>query len=86
MLSRACQQNTRNIYVPKTSRGAGGKANKKTKTKKTSKRQWASSRKEQSIQQHPDFRRNIVRFDKPLSSLDLNDWVKELGIKKFRVF
>ena len=104
MLSRACQQNTRNIYVPKTSRGAGGKANKKTKTKKTGKRQWASSRKEQSIQQHPDFRRNIVAaerpaamksrlrkararglaVEKPLSSLDLNDWVKELGIKKFR--
>ena len=63
-----------------------GKQIKKQKQKKTGKRQWASSRKEQSIQQHPDFRRNIVRVDKPLSSLDLNDWVKELGIKKFRVF
>ena len=92
--------NTINIYVPKTSRGAGGKAN----LKKTGKRQWASSRKGQPIQQHSDFRRNIVAaerpaamksrlrkararglaVEKPLSSRDLNDWVKELGIKKFR--
>ena len=96
-------KNTRNIYVPKTSRGAGGKSNKKNKKQKTGKRQWAS-RKEQSIQQHPNFKRSIVaverstamksrlskararglRVEKPLSSLDLNDWVKELGIKKFR--
>ena len=83
--------NTRNIYVPKT--GSGRTANKKTK-QKTGKRQWASSRKGQPIQQHSDFRRNIVRrstprdkvlrVEKPLSSLDLNDWVKELGRKKFR--
>ena len=30
-------KNTRNIYVPKTSRGAGGKSNKKTKNKKLAK-------------------------------------------------
>ena len=53
--------NTRNIYVPKTGRGAGGKANKKT-----GKRQWASSRKEQPIQQHSDFRCNILGVEKPL--------------------
>ena len=87
--------NTRNIYVPKT-RGpgtsGGGRSKKKTKTKKTGKRQWASSRKEQSIQQHSDFRRNILSkararglaIEKFLSSLDLINWVKELGIKKFR--
>ena len=51
--------NRRNIYVPKTGRGAGAKANKKKK--KTDRRQWASSRKEQPIQQHSDFRRNILR-------------------------
>ena len=76
--------NTRNIYIPKTRR-AGGKSNKKKKTGKT---QWAS------IQQHPNFRCNIVSrsaprdkvvaVEKPLSSLDLNDWIKELGIKKIR--
>ena len=43
---------------------------------------------EQPIQQHSDFRRNILSkgsgVEKPLSSLDLNAWVEKLGIKKFR--
>ena len=82
MLSRACQQNTRNIYVPKTSGGAGGKANKKTKKKNLAKGSGLLLGKNSPF----NNRRNIVRVDKPLSSLDLNDWVKELGIKKFRVF
>ena len=83
MLSRACQQNIRNIYVPKTSGGAGGKANKKTKNKKK-----LAKGSGLLLGKNSPFnnRRNIGRVDRPLSSLDLNDWVKELGIKKFRVF
>ena len=67
---------------------------KEKNQKQPGKRQWASSRKEQSIQQHPNFRRNIVikalarglTVKKPLPSLDLNDWVKELGIKKLEEY
>ena len=92
MLSRACQQTQEIFMFQKLAEELEG--NQIKKQKKTGKRQWASSRKEQSIQQHPNFRRNIVSrsaprdkvaaVEKPLSSLDLNDWVKELGIKKFR--
>ena len=84
-----CQQTQEIFMFQKLEELEGDQIKKK---KKTGKRQWASSRKEQSIQQRSDFRRNILRkararglaIEKPLSRLDLNDWVKELGIKKFR--
>ena len=71
--------NTRNIYVPKTGRGK-------------KKRQRSSSREKQSVQQYSNNRSKIVseaqarglNIEKPLSSIDLNKLVKELGIKKFR--
>ena len=76
--------NTRNIYIPKTGRGAGGKAKRKTK-KKTKIWQGFTPWEEQPIQQHSDFRRSILSkgsgVEKPLSSLDLNDWVEELRLK-----
>ena len=67
-------------YVPKTGRGK--------------KKRQRSSREKQSVQQYSNYRRYIIsrsaprarglNIEKPLSSIDLNKLVKELGIKKFR--
>ena len=67
--------NTRSIYVTKTGKG-----------RKKQKRRRSSSREKQLIQQYSSFGGSILKqgVEKPLSSLDLNDWVKELGIKKFK--
>ena len=41
--------------------------------------------KKQPIQFNPNSRNNTVRFiNKPLSNIDLLQWVKQLGIKYFR--
>ena len=73
--------NTRNIYIPKEGK-------QREKLKKIKIWQGFTPWEEQPIQQHSDFRRNILSkvsgVEKPLSSLDLNDWVEKLGIKKFR--
>ena len=90
MLSRACQQTQEIFMFQKLGELEGDQIKKKKK--KIGKRQLASSRKEQYIQKRSDFRRNILSkararglaVEKPLSRLDLNDWVKEFGIKKFR--
>ena len=62
------------------------------KLKEVKKRQRSSSREKQSVQQYSNYRRYIVskaqtrglNIEKPLSTIDLNKLVKELGIKKFR--
>ena len=44
-----------------------------------------AARQKQSIQFNPNSRNNTVRFiNKPLSNIDLLQWVKQLGIKYFR--
>ena len=49
------------------------------------KRTGAATRQKQSIQFNPNSRNNTVRFiNKPLSNIDLLQWVKQLGIKYFR--
>jgi len=52
--------------------------------KKSPKKKWkrTSTRQKQSIQQHTISRSHFV--NKPLSNYDLQDWVKQLGIKYFR--
>ena len=54
---------------------------------KTSKKKGkgTATRQKQSIQFNPNSRNNTVRFiNKPLSNIDLLQWVKQLGIKYFR--
>ena len=44
-----------------------------------------AARQKQPIQFNPNSRNNTVRFiNKPLSNIDLLQWVKQLGIKYFR--
>ena len=53
--------------------GAGVKKKKKGKG--------TAARKKQSIQFNPDSRNNTIRFiNKPLSNIDLLQWVTQLGI------
>ena len=55
------------------------------KPKKKGFRKGTFTRKRQSIQQYPNTRSNSIRFvNKPLSNIDLLNWVKKLGIKNFR--
>ena len=64
--------------------GLGAKPKKKAKKKKGF-RQGTFTRKKQSIQQYPINRSNSISFiNKPLSNIDLLNWVKKLGIKHFR--
>ena len=57
--------------------GAGVKKKKKGKG--------TAARQKQSIQFNPNSRNNTIRFiNKPLSNIDLLQWVKQLGIKYFR--
>ena len=52
---------------------------------KKKKRKGTAARQKQSIQFNPSSRNNIVRIiNKPLSNIDLLQWVKQLGIKHFR--
>ena len=55
---------------------------KKDQRKRTTSRQWPTTRKKQPIQLNSNIRNNFVI--KPLSNFDLMDWVKKLGIKHFR--
>ena len=56
---------------------------KKNNNKKRGK--GTATRQKQSIQFNPNSRNNTVRFiNKPLSNIDLLQWVKQLGIKYFR--
>ena len=65
---------------------------KKKRPRKTKKRERLTTREKQSIQQHPNTRFNILKtksniphfINKPLSNLDLLNWVKKLGMKHFR--
>ena len=97
---RTGSANTTSVYVPDTTNGhgmynpypymsppffgtwgnpVGAGVKKKKKGKGT------AARKKQSIQFNPDSRNNTVRFiNKPLSNIDLLQWVKQLGIKYFR--
>ena len=77
MLNRACQQ-TQEMFV----------FQKLGKEEKKQKRRRSSSREKQPIQQYSSFRGHILKqgVEKPLSSLDLNDWVKELGIKNLKEY
>ena len=44
-----------------------------------------TARQKQSLQFNPSSRNNIIRFiNKPLSNIDLLQWVKQMGIKYFR--
>ena len=53
--------------------------------KKKKKGKGIAARQEQSIQFNPNSRNNTIRFiNKPLSNIDLLQWVKQLGIKYFR--
>ena len=57
----------------------------KKKKKNSKKRTRIASRTKQSFQLNSNTRSNILRFiNKPLSNLDLLNWVKHLGIKHFR--
>jgi len=66
--------------------GMGMKPKKKDQQKKgNQKGQRSASRKKQSIQWNPVARSNSVKFvNKPLSNFDLLNWVKKLGLKRFR--
>ena len=53
-----------------------------SKKKKGRERDYCS---EKTVQFDPNSRNNIVRFiNKPLSNIDLLQWIKQLGIKYFR--
>ena len=53
--------------------------------KKKKKGKGTAARRKQSIQFNPNSRNNTVRFiNKPLSNIDLLQWVTQLGIKYFR--
>ena len=96
---RTGSANTTSVYVPDTTNGHGmynpypymsppffgtwenptGAGVKKKKGRGT------AARKKQSIQFNPNSRNNTVRFiNKPLSNIDLSQWVTQLGIKYFR--
>ena len=68
--------------------GFGIKKKRLPKKKRQQKKEsWKgpSPRQRLAIQQHSHFGRPIVKFvDKPLSNIDLLEWVKQLGIKYFR--
>ena len=54
-------------------------------SKKKKKGKGTAARQKQPIQFNPNSRDNTVRFiNKPLSNIDLLQWVKQLGIKYFR--
>ena len=54
-------------------------------SKKKKKGKGTAARQKQPIQFNPNFRNNTVRFiNKPLSNIDLLQWVTQLGIKYFR--
>ena len=97
--STGSPSNTVSVYVPDTTNGHGmynpypymsppffetrenpvGAGVKKKKGKGTAARQ------KQPIQFNPNSRNNTVRFiNKPLSNIDLLQWVAQLGIKYFR--
>ena len=97
---RTGSANTTSVYVPDTTNGHGmynpypymsppffgtwenpvGMGVKKKKKGKGT-----AARKKQPIQFNPNSRNNTVRFiNKPLSNIDLLQWVKQLGIKYFR--
>ena len=97
---RTGSANTTSVYVPDTTNGhgmynsypymsppffgtwenpVGAGVKKKKKGKGTAARQ------KQSIQFNPNSRNNSIKFiNKPLSNIDLLQWVKQLGIKYFR--
>ena len=97
---RTGSSNTTSVYVPDTTNGhemynpypymsppffgtwenpVGVGVKKKKKGKGTAARQ------KQTIQFNPNSRKNTVRFiNKPLSNIDLLQWVTQLGIKYFR--
>ena len=92
--------NTVSVYVPDTTNGHGmynpypymsppffGTWNNPVVAgvKKKRKGKGITARQKQSIQFNPSSRNNTVRFiNKPLSKIDLLQWVKQLGIKYFR--
>ena len=97
---RTGSANTTSVYVPDTTNGHGmynpypymsppffgtwenpvGMGVKKKKKGKGT-----AARKKQPIQFNPNSRNNTVRFiNKPLSNIDLSQWVTQLGIKYFR--
>ena len=54
-------------------------------SKKKKKGKGSAARKKQPIQFNPNSRNNTIEFiNKPLSNIDLLQWVKQLGIKYFR--
>ena len=96
---RTGSANTTSVYVPDITNGHGmynpypymslpffgtwenpvGAGVKKKKGKGT------AARPKQSIQFNPNSRNNTLRFiNKPLSNIDLLQWVKQLGIKYFK--
>ena len=92
--------NTVSVYVPDTTNGHGmynpypymsppffGTWNNPVVAgvKKKRKGKGITARQKQSIQFNPSSRNNTVRFiNKPLSKINLLQWVKQLGIKYFR--
>ena len=53
--------------------------------KDSQKGQRSAPREKQSVQRNPDTWNNTIKFiNKPLSNIDLLNWVKKLGIKHFR--
>ena len=53
--------------------------------KKKKKGKGTAAREKQSIQFNPNSRNNTIKFiNKPLSNIDLLQWVTQLGIKYFR--
>lgn len=58
---------------------------KTVQKKKEAKRKGIDSRKKQPVQRYPPTRSNSVKFiNKPLSNVDILNWVKHLGINHFR--
>ena len=94
---RTGSANTTSVYVPDTTNGHGmhpympppffGTWENPTgaESKKQKKGKRTAARKKQTIQFNPNSGNNTVRFiNKPLSNLDLLQWVEQLGIKYFR--
>ena len=92
--------NTMSVYVPDTTNGYGmitpypymspsffGTWNNPVGAgvKKKKKEKGTAARQKQPTQFNPNSRNNTVRFiNKPLSNIDLLQWVTQLGIKYFR--
>ena len=97
---RTGSANTTSVYVPDTTNGHGmynlypymsppffgtweNPTGAGVKIKKKGK--GTAARQKQPIQFNPNSRNNTVRFiNKPLSNIDLSQWVTQLGIKYFR--